>query len=431
MLRHLNNSYGKVSKNRIDFVFLITLLILSYVITMLFLVKPSISFKLTPNKNQQYILLPLLIKSIKNHHLNEEELLFLFSNGDITFNNALITTSITKRPQAKVFAVNHLSMAKIQKKLALNPAGFSISYPIAPNLWLNYSEKILSDSYSRVSLFFFMGILCLFLLAFYAWASITFIRPLQLIRSNANNLGLDINSLPTKIYGTGLVKETASALQIMQARIKELVTHRTQMLATISHDIRTPITRMRLKTYLLDDKVIADKFITNLNEIESMISGILDFSKNDHSREKKSKFDICGLLSCTCYEFMDMGKSVKLTTEPRYLPFKGSKNALKRCFMNLIQNAIKYAGTVEVGFQINDTEIHIQFTDTGPGIPEAEFANVFKPFYRTEQGKHIASTGSGIGLTLVKEVIYAHQGTIRLENHIEGGLIVNVFLPIS
>jgi len=202
------------------------------------------------------------------------------------------------------------------------------------------------------------------------------------------------------------------------------------MLAAISHDLRTPITRMKLRTQLSTDKELYEKNMRDLAEMEEMVTQTLAFARQDPMHEKKVNFDIFSLLATICDEMMDLKRPVEFSARTRRIALHGQPLALKRAFTNLINNAVKYANTVTVRIQQKRKTVIITVEDDGPGIPEKDFEKMFEPFYRGEHSRSRHTGGVGLGLATTRDIIHAHDGHIKLANKPEGGLVVTVTLPI-
>lgn len=216
----------------------------------------------------------------------------------------------------------------------------------------------------------------------------------------------------------------------MRQQTQALMNARTKMLTAISHDLRTPLTRLKLRGQFIEDKNEAAKIIADLDEMETMIIAILSFAKNDNLREVKQRIDLNALLASICYDYADLGYQVEFKGIEHALPFLGRSSALKKAFDNIIGNAIKYAPQVWVSLALNRQKIQVCIEDNGPGIPKVELKKVFEAYYRSEHGKATTSTGSGLGLTVAHEIIQDHGGTISLQNKITRGLAVHIELPI-
>ena len=210
-----------------------------------------------------------------------------------------------------------------------------------------------------------------------------------------------------------------------------MVRDRTQMLAAISHDLRTPITRMKLRAQFVGDEEAKQKLITDLEEMELMVNETLSFAREDSTSEEKTRLDLVSLLKSICDEMHDMGHQVSFECAVHRIPFWGRRSALKRALTNLINNAIRYADNVTVSVQYQYHRAVITVEDDGPGIAENELEQVFEPFYRGEHSRSRDTGGVGLGLAVTHDIIKAHHGEVYLQNRPEGGLCATVELSTS
>ncbi|TAN59199.1 MAG: two-component sensor histidine kinase [Magnetospirillum sp.] len=214
----------------------------------------------------------------------------------------------------------------------------------------------------------------------------------------------------------------------MQGRIRRFVDDRTQMLAAISHDLRSPITRLRLRTELLPEGEGRDKMLRDLDEMEAMVASSLDFARGEAADEATQTIDLAATLEAICDNAADMGLATEFEWERR-LVCACRPAAIKRALANLIENAARYGRQAKVRAYSNEQAIEVVIEDAGPGIPEAELEKVFGPFYRVEGSRNRKTGGIGLGLTVARGIIRAHGGDILLQNRPEGGLRVTVTLP--
>jgi signal transduction histidine kinase len=233
------------------------------------------------------------------------------------------------------------------------------------------------------------------------------------------------------VYGPKVVREASEALNQMQNRIVQLVRNRTQLLAAISHDLRTPIARAKLRAQFIDDSEYKTQLLDDLNEMEHMISETLSFAREESRREEKKNIDLVSLLQSICDDENDMEHKVIYHADAHRIAFLGRPIALKRAFTNLINNAIRYAGDAVVTIEQRGKTIMIDIEDSGPGISESELEKVFEPFYRGEQSRSRETGGVGLGLSVARDIIFAHHGKIKLKNKKEGGLSVLIELIID
>ena len=258
------------------------------------------------------------------------------------------------------------------------------------------------------------------------WAINRFTKPLEGFKDAAERLGIDLKIKPLDIYGPAVVREAAGAINVMQKRIVDLVQDRTQMLAAISHDLRTPITRMKLRTQFVEDEALSESYLKDLGEMEQMINETLAFAREDCSLEEESKFDLVSMLKTICDDARDMGNEVSFDEKEHRVPFKGKRLAMKRAFTNLVNNGIRYGNKVKVTISKRNRTLVIHIDDEGEGIPDDEMEQVFVPFYRREQSRSRDTGGVGLGLAVTRDIIRAHKGRVALKNRKPHGLRVSV-----
>lgn len=249
-------------------------------------------------------------------------------------------------------------------------------------------------------------------------------KPLNLLAAAAERLGRDVNAPQMPLSGPREVRAAALAFNDMQTRLRRFVEDRTQMTAAISHDLRTPITRLKLRAEFIDDEEQRLKMLSDLDEMEAMISSTLAFARDDAARETRRQVDIALMLAELCVDFD------AVYAGPDSLTITAGQSGIKRALTNLLDNARKYGCAVEAHLATRDGMAVIQILDSGPGIPEMELDRVFAPFYRVETSRNRDTGGTGLGLAVARSVARAHGGDITLENRPEGGLRVTVSLPL-
>jgi signal transduction histidine kinase len=264
------------------------------------------------------------------------------------------------------------------------------------------------------------------LLSFWVVRRLT--RPLSEVAAAAERLGQGVDAPPLAETGSLEVRLVARAFNSMQERLRRFVEDRTRMLAAISHDLRTPITLLRLRTEFIGDPEEQARMRATLDEMEAMIAATLSFARDDATSEPRLRVDLVGLLSSICYDLADAGLPVSFEPTGR-LPFECRPAALKRALTNLIENGVKYGHTARVALSALEANIRITVEDDGPGIPAAEQENVFAPFYRLESSRNTSTGGVGLGLSVARTVIHGHGGEVCLRNRPEGGLRAEVTLP--
>ncbi|MBC7905194.1 MAG: two-component sensor histidine kinase, partial [Rhodospirillaceae bacterium] len=241
-------------------------------------------------------------------------------------------------------------------------------------------------------------------------------------------LGRDVNAPPLPPGGPREVRSAASAFNEMQGRIRRFVDDRTHMLAAISHDMRSPITRLHLRVEMLPEGEARTRMLADLDEMQAMVSSTLEFAKGEETDERVQTMDLAATLEAICDNTTDMGLAADYEWTGR-LVCSGRPLALKRALANLVENAARYGEKAMVHASRHGNEIHVVVEDTGPGIPKESMEKVFTPFYRVEPSRSRKTGGIGLGLTVARTIIRAHGGDITLENKAEGGLRAVVSLP--
>ncbi|HVS26408.1 MAG TPA: ATP-binding protein [Burkholderiales bacterium] len=253
-------------------------------------------------------------------------------------------------------------------------------------------------------------------------------QPLSSLAEAAKNLGENINRPPIDESGPSEVSSAAHAFNKMQSRLANYVNDRTRVLTAMSHDLKTPITRLRLRTELLDEPELRARFAKDLDEMESMVRTTLDFMRGVEVDEQFQPIDVMALLESLQADFEEMGYQVRIKGNTASA-FVGKPRALKRCLNNLIENAVKYGNNATIIVQEEEAHLVLKIEDEGPGIPAEEQENVFAPFYRIETSRNRDSGGTGLGLSIARSIARDHRGDIACRNRETSGLQVIVTLP--
>ncbi|MCB1827112.1 MAG: two-component sensor histidine kinase [Coxiellaceae bacterium] len=315
-----------------------------------------------------------------------------------------------------------ISFWKISRALRNNLDSFAVSIRLDQKQWLNLEATANSTQLLRQLLLISVEVLVFGTILIAGWSVNRFTRPLQNFKDAAKKLSVDLHSSPIDVNGPSVVRETAEAMNDMQNRIQKLIKDRTQMLAAISHDLRTPITRMKLRAQFLADEKLGEDYMHDLDEMESMIRETLSFARDDAAKENKKQLDLVSLLHSICMDAREMGHQVSFHSRQSRIAFRGRSMALKRAFTNLIYNAIRYAESVNVMIFSRHHSVIVRIDDNGPGIPEDELEQVFTAFYRGEQSRSRDTGGVGLGLAVTRDIIIAHHGKITLSNRRPHGL---------
>lgn len=253
-------------------------------------------------------------------------------------------------------------------------------------------------------------------------------RPLDQLAAGARRLFLTSQTGPLAETGTREVRTLASAINDLLLRIRRLVDDRTQMLAAVSHDLRTPLTRLRLRIELVSDVEARASIQTDLDEMEAMIDATLAFLRDDMASEAIEQVDIAAILQTIAADAADAGHNIDVHT-PQSCVFAGRHLALKRALTNLVQNAVKYGGSAVVSLSVDGPSIRISVCDEGPGIPTDKLKAVFEPFYRIETSRGRRTGGHGLGLTVARSIARTHGGDVVLSNRTPRGLEAVLTLP--
>jgi len=253
-------------------------------------------------------------------------------------------------------------------------------------------------------------------------------RPLSILGKAAENLGHNINQPPLPLRGPQEVRQASSAFNTMQQRIQQQIRERSEMMTAISHDLKTPITRMRLRSEFLDNPTLADKFRQDLEDMEKMVQTALDFMRGTDHQEPPVSIDIQALLESLQDDYQDQGQTVHLNTQS-VETYSGQMLSLKRVLTNLLDNALSYGGSALVTCEDNSEQLVITIDDDGPGVPEEQLERLFDPFYRADSSRNRSTGGTGLGLGIARQLVSAHGGTLTLANRTEGGLRARITLP--
>ena len=273
-----------------------------------------------------------------------------------------------------------------------------------------------------------MALMGLVVLVVSIWAIGRVTAPLAAFAQAATALGKNLKAEPLQESGTREVRQATRAFNDMQTRLIRLIEGRTRMLAAISHDLRTPLTLLRLRAESAPECEDREKMLATINEMNGMIGSVLDLARSDASLENRRPMDLTALVESIVDDMKDAGFPVTMQPSSSVI-YECYGAALKRAVTNLIDNAVKYGRTARVAICEVPTLLKIIVEDEGPGIPEHELGRVTEPFYRVEESRSRESGGAGLGLAIAVSVIEAHGGELKLANRREGGLRAEVRLP--
>ncbi len=252
--------------------------------------------------------------------------------------------------------------------------------------------------------------------------------PLTQLASAANRLGRGEEITPLPEHGPADVRHATRAFNQMNARLQRYIESRTRMLAAISHDLRTPITSLRLWGEFVEDAETRAKILATLDDMQRITEATLAFARDDATSEETRTVDLAALIESHCTDLADLGRSVKFEAAAK-TPYTCRPVSLKRALSNLVANAVTYGGCARVALVTTADEHRIVIDDDGPGIPQAEIERAFEPFVRLEGSRNPETGGIGLGMAIARSVIRGHGGDIVLENRVHGGLRAVICLP--
>lgn len=256
------------------------------------------------------------------------------------------------------------------------------------------------------------------------------VRPMQRLASAADRLGRGEAVAPLPAEGPDEVRRTTRAFDRMRERLQRFVNDRTRMLAAISHDLRTPLTTLRLRAEFIDDPEVQEKMLATIEEMGAMVEATLAFAREEAAREDTRTVDLAAMTDSVCADFADTGHDVTCAAEGR-MPIACRPVGLRRAIRNVVENAVRYGTRARVTVEKSDAGYRITVDDDGPGIPEDDQDRVFEPFLRLEQSRGKEGGGIGLGLSIVRSIVHAHGGTVTLKNRDSGGLRVTLMLPLE
>ena len=251
-------------------------------------------------------------------------------------------------------------------------------------------------------------------------------RPITALAKAAEKFGKGEEVDEFKPSGASEIRQAGLEFDRMRKRILRHLNQRSEMLSGISHDLRTPLTRMKLQTAFIKDNDISSKLVDDINEMEKMLNEYLQFTSSTYL-EKVELFNLSELLEEIIKKYNNQNISKNITERVYY---NGRKNLIRRCINNLIDNALKYGKNINIELSKKNTNIFIKIEDDGPGIPENEYDNVFKPFYKIDKGRSESKSSVGLGLSIASDILRSHGGNIKLEKSKLNGLEVRIFLPV-
>ncbi len=261
-----------------------------------------------------------------------------------------------------------------------------------------------------------------------AFAARRFARPIEQLAAAVRQFALNPRAPPIAETGPRELRQVIRTFNAMQAQIQKFVAYRTMMLAAISHDLRTPLTRMRLRGEFIEDQDQQARLFRDVDEMQNMVDEALAFFRDDATAEETTSFDLPHVLLTIANDFADQDVDVGYAG-PAHAVYRGRPFALKRAFTNPIDNAAKYGKAPKMELSSEEHALVVAIRDRGPGIPPDALDKVFRPYYRVDKSRNRTTGGVGLGLTVAQAIIQGHGGEIVLENRTDGGLEARITLP--
>ena len=308
-------------------------------------------------------------------------------------------------------------------------AGLKNSASATP--WLNvYSLKPRTNPAVAIPSMIAMGIMAILLVIIVILMVRRVTRPLAKLTDSAERFGRgeDVGVLPE--IGPQDIRKASRAFNDMQERLTRFVQDRTRMLAAITHDLRTPITSLRIRAEMIEDDEMREKILETLAEMQNLTEAALDFARQEASMEETRTIDLISLVDSLCQDLSDIGQDVSFVTgEIERIPYDCHPLALKRAFRNVIENAVRYGEKAEVGVVSSATDVCVQIIDNGPGISAEDQDRIFEPFVRLESSRSRETGGIGLGLAIARTIIRSHGGDIKVSSGDGDGAIFSLCLP--
>jgi signal transduction histidine kinase len=345
-----------------------------------------------------------------------------FARNTASSSSAISSQWIDLRPEA-------WPLSRPAKFLYLDDAtGMGLAVRLANGAWLNTAfAKPAQDGFwtSKSTLALGLSALSLSIIAVFAARGIA--QPLRRLAVAAEALGRGQEIVPLPETGPDDIRRTAETFNRMQARLHRFVDDRTRMLAAIGHDLRTPLTSLRLRAEFVPDDDVREKMLSTIAEIQTMTEATLAFAREDATAENTRTVDLSALVESLCDDLAELGYDISFS-EGQKISYSCRPDALRRACRNLVENAIRYGERARVSVERRADSIEIIVSDDGPGIPDTAKEQVFTPFFRMESSRNRETGGVGLGLSIARSIVRHHGGDIALINQ-EKGLHAAISLP--
>jgi signal transduction histidine kinase len=343
----------------------------------------------------------------------------------------------TQEADAPGGVVPNKDVGQVERDLLVLAADFAQSDKLTASLrfadgqWLNFTEPITPVgpilSFDSLPLY---SLIAGLVIVMSIWSLRRLTAPYRMMETAVTRIGNDLKSPPIAETGSREIRAAAKAVNAMQVRLRDYVEDREHLAAALAHDLRTPLTRMRLRLELLRKSPAREALAHDLADIEDIASSVIDFAKFEVTEEKAERIDFWSLVESIADGFEEISFDHD-GTRPRGLICVARPVALKRCVTNLVQNAVTYGKKAHLSLERSQDTITLAIRDEGPGIPQAQIDAVFGSFVRLEQSRNRQTGGLGLGLTIARNIARAAGGDVSLTNHPGGGLLTQLRLPLA
>lgn len=356
---------------------------------------------------------------------NKPKILVSFSNPDTlhVFNNHTLLLDLPPRWSQQSLIYDRASPPILVAQIGMGDGEWLYLAALLPK-----PDLLIKSDYLPADRLLFLSLLLLTLLVLGGLIVSWVTRPLEALSEAADQLGRGIEREPLTERGPLEIRATARAFNQMQERIQRFIADRERLFSAMSHDLKTPITRLRLRAEMLEDAGDRATFTRDLEELEYMVAGALECARGTDTHEPIQPIDVMALLESLQDDAAELGRQMTLEGNAGSA-LAARPIALKRALRNLIDNALFYGGAAEVSVSNTEHQLCIRVCDRGPGIPAEALDQVFEPYFRVETSRNRNTGGTGLGLGIARSIVHAHGGVLELRNRERGGLEVTVCLP--
>ena len=308
---------------------------------------------------------------------------------------------------------------------------YALAIQLEDDSWLRFSTRARLWGLNSGTRWLLVSVFVLLSTILISWVfGLWVTHPMRTFARAVEQFGIGAQRQPLKLRGPIEIRETQAAFNAMQTQIHRLLEGRTAMFSAISHDLRAPLTRLKLRSEFVDEKHQRQKIMSDIDELQSMVEACLVYFQQESQPEEMTRLELSELLHSVVDNFRDMGKTVTYRYAQAVI-HEGQPTALKRAMTNLIDNAVKYAGHADVALYVTESTIVITVQDEGPGVPPECLSRLFDPFYRVEGSRNTQTGGYGLGLAASRSAVHFHGGELTIANRQPRGLIATIQLPLS